>query len=62
MKNKAKIFSVILSLSMITQIAYPSFATGENNKNQSNDLVEFNEVDKNINPNKEYADLYIYKL
>ena len=58
MKNKAKIFSVILSLSMITQIAYPSFATGENNKNQSNDLVEFNEVDKNINPNKEDADLY----
>ncbi|WP_044565081.1 MG2 domain-containing protein [Anaerococcus provencensis] len=57
MKNKAKIFSLILSLSMLSQLAYPSFAASEDSK-ESSDLVEFNQVNENKYSDDEDIDLY----
>ena len=57
MKNKAKIFSIILSLSMITEVIYPSFAASNDHGGKS-DLVEFEQVSENKNPNNEDEKLY----
>ena len=56
MKNKTKILSIILSLSMIFSRPYMAFAA-DSNKNQSQDLLDFKETEQNLNPDKADVDL-----
>ncbi|MFO3715515.1 MG2 domain-containing protein [Anaerococcus cruorum] len=57
MKNKVKILSIILSLSMVLPSSSNVFAADSSNQNQSKDLVEFKETEQNLNPDKDEVDL-----
>lgn len=55
MRRKTKIFSILLSFSIIFQQAFPQVALASNNTNKATDLVDFEVTDENNN--KEDIDL-----
>ena len=57
MRRKFKIFSILLSFSIILQATYPSFAANNDSNNTSSDLVDFKETDKSNVKEKEDIDL-----
>lgn len=57
MRKKFKIFSLLLSFSIILQAAYPSFAANNDSKDTNKDLVDFKQTDESNIKEKEDIDL-----